>query len=418
MQRQRVSGTTRVNASAPSENGGPVAGLGARVEPVVDPAFHLAAIVESSNDAIISKTLDGIITTWNRGAERIFGYPASEVVGQHISILIPPDRADEEVRILAQVSQGERVDHYHTVRRRRDGSLVDISLTVSPIRDAEGRIVGASKIARDITEQVHDQELRRRSEELFRVTLASIADALIATDDTGRITFMNTVAEELTGWTWQDALGRPFDEVFQIINEVTRKTAPNPVAHVLETGTLVGRGRDTILVAKDGTRRPVDDSAAPIQSSTGEVLGVVLVFWDVTERRARALVAERLASIVANSKDAIYTIALEPGVSAIGMIRTWNRAAETLYGYTAAEILGRPLALLIPPDLHLQEIEILARLRGGENIPPYETRRLTRSGRTVDVVISASPLRDSQGRLIGVSKIARAVTGPHRAPRQ
>jgi PAS domain S-box-containing protein len=110
---------------------------------------QLASIVESSDDAIVSKDLDGVIITWNRGAERLFGYKAEEVIGKSVTILIPPDRHDEEPRILEQVRRGERIDHYETVRRRRDGSLVEISLTVSPVSDAEGKIIGASKIARD-----------------------------------------------------------------------------------------------------------------------------------------------------------------------------------------------------------------------------------------------------------------------------
>lgn len=112
----------------------------------------LAAIVNSSGDAILSKNLDGVITSWNRGAERMFGYTSGEIVGQHVSILFPPDRFDEEPGILEHIRRGELVDHYETVRRRKDGTLFDISLTVSPIFDSDGRIVGASKIARDITD--------------------------------------------------------------------------------------------------------------------------------------------------------------------------------------------------------------------------------------------------------------------------
>ena len=114
-------------------------------------AQRLAAIVDSSDDAIISKDLNGNIASWNNGARRIFGYEAEEVIGKPVTILIPPDRLDEEPGILARIRAGERIDHYETVRQRKDGSLVDISLTVSPVRDDEGRIVGASKIARDIT---------------------------------------------------------------------------------------------------------------------------------------------------------------------------------------------------------------------------------------------------------------------------
>ena len=121
-------------------------------------AERLASIVESSDDAIVSKDLNGVIASWNRGAERLFGYTAAEAVGQPISMLIPEERLDEEPGILARIRRGERIDHYETVRRRKDGALIDISLTVSPVRNAEGRIVGASKIARDITEQKRARE--------------------------------------------------------------------------------------------------------------------------------------------------------------------------------------------------------------------------------------------------------------------
>ena len=115
----------------------------------------LASIVESSDDAVISKTLDAIITSWNKGAERMFGYTAEEAVGQSVTILIPPDRQHEERTILERIGRGERIEHYETVRQRKDGSLIAISLTVSPIKNLEGRIIGASEIARDITERKH-----------------------------------------------------------------------------------------------------------------------------------------------------------------------------------------------------------------------------------------------------------------------
>src|SRR5688572_11965070 len=114
---------------------------------------RLAAIVESSDDAIVSKSLDGIITSWNKGAERIFGYTEAETIGKPVTILIPPERLDEEPKILARLRRGERVDHFETVRRAKDGRLLEVSVTISPLRDATGRIIGASKIARDVTHQ-------------------------------------------------------------------------------------------------------------------------------------------------------------------------------------------------------------------------------------------------------------------------
>lgn len=134
---------------------------------------HLAAIVESSDDAIISKTLDGIVTSWNKAAERIFGYTAPEIIGKHISILIPADRQDEEPAILKQLAEGKRVDHFETERVNKNGHIIDISLTISPVRNAAGTIVGASKIARDITDQKRGELLLRLGEERFRIAVAS-----------------------------------------------------------------------------------------------------------------------------------------------------------------------------------------------------------------------------------------------------
>jgi PAS domain S-box-containing protein len=138
----------------------------------------LASIVESSNDVIISKNLDGVIISWNKGAERVFGYTAEEAIGQPITIVIPEDRHDEERKLLTRIRRGERIDLYETVRRRKHGSLIAVSLTVSPVRDAEGKIVGASKIARDITEQRQSREqiatLAREAEHRSKNLLATV----------------------------------------------------------------------------------------------------------------------------------------------------------------------------------------------------------------------------------------------------
>jgi PAS domain S-box-containing protein len=180
-------------------------------------AQHLASIVESSDDAIISKDLNGIITSWNRGAECLFGYTGDEVIGKPVTILIPADRLDEEPEILARIRRGERIDHYDTVRRRKDGSLIDISLTVSPLRDAAGRIIGASKIARDISErkraQAQQQLLVKEMKHRIKNSLATIQaiatqtlnraderDAFIA-----RLHALGNAHDLLTSETWEGA---------------------------------------------------------------------------------------------------------------------------------------------------------------------------------------------------------------------
>jgi PAS domain S-box-containing protein len=159
---------------------------GVQREPLISEALEraerlanlLAAIVENSDDVIVSKNLDGIITSWNKAAERIFGYSAAEAIGQPITLVIPEDRQDEERQILTRIRRGERIDHFETIRRRKDGSPIVVSLTVSPVKDAHGNIVGASKIARDITEHKRTQEqisiLAREAEHRSKNILANV----------------------------------------------------------------------------------------------------------------------------------------------------------------------------------------------------------------------------------------------------
>jgi PAS domain S-box-containing protein len=159
-------------------------------------AYHtkalLAAIIDSSDDAIVSKTLEGIITSWNRGAEKMFGYSAEEAIGQHITLIIPPERRFEENDVLARVRRGEKVDHFETVRKAKDGRRVDISLTVSPVKDAEGQIVGASKVARDITARRQADEELQRLVHQAEVARQNVEEANRLKDD-----FLATVSHEL-----------------------------------------------------------------------------------------------------------------------------------------------------------------------------------------------------------------------------
>jgi PAS domain S-box-containing protein len=248
-----------------------------------------------------------------------------------------------------------------------------------------------------------EEELRKRSEWL-RITLASIGDAVISTDVEGRITFMNGVAECLTGWLEREAMGRPLAEVFQIVNERTREPGPNPALRALREGTVVGLANHTILIARDGTERPVDDSAAPIRDDSGTAVGAVLVFRDVTDRRRAEEAQARLAAIVESSQDAIVSKTLD------GVIRSWNAGAERVFGYAPEEAIGRPITLIIPPDRHDEEYEILARISAGERIEHFETIRVSKQGRLIDISLTVSPIRDREGRIIGASKIARDIT--------
>ncbi len=176
-------------------------------------ALLLKAIVDSSDDAIISKNLDGIITSWNKSAERLFNYTASEAIGQPITILIPPDRLEEEPQILDRLKRGERVDHFETIRRTKDGRRIDISLTISPVKDGRGKVVGASKIARDITERRTIEEALKASRERFRQLADSMPHMVWTARPDGYVDYCNERWYEFTGLSREDSSGRIWEHI-------------------------------------------------------------------------------------------------------------------------------------------------------------------------------------------------------------
>lgn len=256
-----------------------------------------------------------------------------------------------------------------------------------------------------------EEELRKQSEWL-RVTIASIGDGVISTDEQGRVTLMNGVAEHLTGWTQAEAAGRPLVEVFTIVHERTRAAVDNPALRALREGRGVELANHTLLISRDGTERPIDDSAAPMRDANGTAIGAVLVFRDVSERKRAEEARSRLAAIVASSQDAIVSKGLD------GTIRTWNGAAERLFGYTAEQAIGQNITLIIPPDRRDEERAIIERIFRGERVEHFETVRVRQDGRQVHISLSVSPLWDDQGEVIGASKIARDITAQKAAEQE
>jgi PAS domain S-box-containing protein len=241
---------------------------------------RLAAIIEYSEDAIASKDLNGIITSWNKSAERLFGYTAEEIIGQPVTLIIPPELHGDEPKILGKIRAGERIEHFQTVRVHKNGQRIHVSLTVSPIKDENGKIIGAAKIVRDVTRQKKLEEA-----------------------------------------------------------------------------------------------------------------------------------ALRLAAIVESSDDAIASKDLN------GIVTSWNRSAEKLFGYTAAEIIGKSITLIIPPELHHDEDMILSKIRRGEKIDHFETIRLHKNGERIEVSLTISPIKDDNGNVIGAAKIVRNITETNKIER-
>ncbi|MCM3873222.1 MAG: PAS domain S-box protein [Pyrinomonadaceae bacterium] len=258
-----------------------------------DAAKHrLASIVESSEDAIISKDLNGVINSWNNAAERLFGYTAAEAIGRSVTMLIPPERFDEEPAILQQIAKGQFVSHYETVRRRKDGSQIDISLTISPLRNDEGVVIGASKIARDISER------KQREKELsFQAHLLSaVEQAVIATDLKGIVIYWNDFAEWLYGWSRAEAIGANIIDLTPAAD--TRETAGEILTTLRGGESWSG---EFLTRKKDGSVFPAQVTDSPIFAENGELIGIVGVSTDITERkraeeeRARLLASERQA---------------------------------------------------------------------------------------------------------------------------
>ena len=386
--------------------------IGERKQAAADQAF-LAAIVAGSDDAIIAKNLDGIIQSCNAGAERVFGYRPDELVGRSVRILIPPDRQSEEDEILARIRRGERIDHFETVRMRKDGQLLDISLTVSPVKDDHGTIIGVSKIARDITAQKRAAAELAAQQAWFRITLASIGDAVIASDPSGIVTFMNATAERVTGWTRAEAAGRPLDSIFRIINERTREPVENPATLVMKLGHVVGLANHTVLIGRDGVERPIADSASPIRDPEGRMIGVVLVFRDVTdERRREDAIAEQrewLQTTLESIGDAVIATDVN------GRIVFMNPVAEYLTGWRAEAARGHPCTEVfrIVNEQHRRPVDDpVSRVLADGGVVGFGTYTLlvASDGSERPIDESGAPIRNRDGRTIGVVLVFRDVS--------
>jgi PAS domain S-box-containing protein len=491
------------------------------------------ATLESTTDAILVTDNQGAVTDFNAKFVQTWQLSPDVVATRdHQKWLdaIAPQLADPEEyrRTIGEITTTRPQESFHLLETA-DGRTLERHTKIQRIGE---RVVGRVWSLRDITARRSAEEVLKEQREWFRVTLASIGDAVITTDTEARVTFLNPIGELLTGWKAGDAIGQPLDKIFKIVNEHTRQPAANPVTRALREGVIVGLANHTALIAKDGAVVAIEDSAAPIRNESGRITGAVMVFHDVTERRkaedalrrnekilsdffenaavglhwvgpdgkiiranraeltmlgyseaefvghpiaefhadeaaiARVLetlssgeelndyearlrckngtvkdvlissnvfweegkfvyvrcftrditeqkLAEaaraRLAAVVESSDDAILSKSLD------GTIRTWNRGAEQMFGYTAEEIVGASILRLIPSELASEEYDILRRLNLGERIEHYETVRQRKDGSRFDVSLTVSPIFDSKGKIIGASKIARDITKSKRA---
>lgn len=237
----------------------------------------LAAIVATSDDAIISKTLQGIITSWNPAAERLFGYTEDEAIGQHISIIIPPERLSEEDLIIGNISQGKKIDHFETIRMARDGRMIPISVSISPIMGSSGNIIGASKIARDLS----DRKIAAERQSVISAIVDSSDDTILSKTLDGIITSWNLAAEKMFGYTQVEAIGQHIsliippdrlDEEAYIIGEVSRGVKVNHF--------------QTLRQTKSGKLVPISLSVSPVLDENGKIIGASKIARDISAEQA------------------------------------------------------------------------------------------------------------------------------------
>jgi PAS domain S-box-containing protein len=363
-------------------------------------AQYLAAIVENSDDAIVSKDLEGRILSWNDAATRMYGYTAKEAMGQPIDIVIPddPKRRQEELDIRARIARGERIEHYETERRRKDGTGFPVSVSISPVRDASGRIEAAAGFARDVTEQRRAIE----STEYLAAIVDNSDDAIVSKSLDGTILSWNDAATRMYGYSEEEAKGRPIDIVIP--------DDPKRRQEELEIRARIARGEriehyETERRRKDGTRFPVSVSISPVRDASGRIEAAAGFARDISERRVLES-AQYLAAIVENSDDAIVSI--DPA----GKILSWNDAAERMYGYTSEEAMGRRIDIVIPddPKRRQEDLDIRDRVARGEQIKHYETTRRRKDGAVFQVSVSISPVRDASGQIVAAAGFARDIS--------
>ncbi|MBI3478949.1 MAG: PAS domain S-box protein [Nitrosomonadales bacterium] len=401
------------------------------------------AILNSANFSSIATDEKGVIQIFNIGAERMLGYAAADVMNK----ITPADISDpQEVIARAKVLSTELgtpitpgfealvfkasrgiEDIYELTYIRKDGSRFPAVVSVTALRDDQDAIIGYLLIGTDntarkqveaerqhlleIQEETHKQLQRinatlQVSEERLAVTLNSIGDAVIATDAEARVTLLNPLAEQLTGWTQAEAAGHSVDEIFRIINQATRLPATIPVMETLARGTIQGLANHTVLVARDGSECSIADSCAPIRDRDGQVIGAVLIFRDVTKEYAvqKALRNQHFytRSLIESNIDALITT--DPS----GIITDVNQQMEALTGCTQAELIGVPFKdYFTDPERAEAGIK---RVLSEKRVLDYELTACARNGKKTEVSYNATTFYDQDGKLQGVFAAARDIT--------
>ncbi len=369
---------------------------------------RLAAIVMSSPDAIISKTAEGTIVSWNPAAEKMYGYAADEVIGKHVSMLVPPERLGEVSEVLGKIARDEQIERFDSVRVRKDGTRFEVSLAIAAIKDKNGGLLGISTMAHDISLRRQAEENLRKSEEQYRRLLGNLPDVTWTANLKGDVSYLSPNVEQVIGYTSQEFLEQGSQLWFKLIH-------PDDRARVQEKRRALFESGDTFDIEcrarhKDGHWIWLCERALRTHQQDG-VLFADGIISDITERKAAEKTDSQLASIVNSSSSAIF------GESCNGTIVSWNPAAEKMCGYTADEAIGAHVAMLVAPERLYEVPGVLSKIACGE-ASEFDSVCVRKDGSRVDVSLAISPILDRNGTVLGISTVANDISLRKRAEQE
>jgi two-component system, cell cycle sensor histidine kinase and response regulator CckA len=368
---------------------------------MADTDARFRGLVEAAPDAIVGVGSDGLIALVNAQTEALFGYPRQELIGQPIEMLVPD--------VARGVHPRHREGYFADPRtrpmgagmelagRRKDGSEFPAEISLSSIETDGGQLVSAA--VRDVSD-------RKRAEAKFRGLLEAAPDAIVGVGPDGVISLVNAQVERLFGYRRDELIGQPVEV---LVPNAARSVHPARRSGYFADPTPrpMGAGMELAGRRKDGSEFPAEISLSAIETEEGVLVSAAV--RDVTERRRAAEAEAQLASIVRSSHDAII------GESLDGVVTSWNPGAERLYGYTEAEMVGKRVDLLIPPEGRAEEADNLSRIALGESFEQYQSERIRKDGTVLTVSLSASPIVDASGRIVGAARVSRDISDRQRA---
>ncbi len=354
---------------------------------------HLAAIVESSDDAIIGKDLQGNVLSWNLGAERLFGFRAEEVVGKNVAVIIPENRKKEDQIFLEKIKKGEAVERVETVRKNIGGAHIDISLTLSPIKNKIGEVVGISSIGRDITRRKRNQDALKRSEERTRLMIDCALDAIVVIDHAGLVVGWNPQAEATFGYRPDEAIGQPMSEL--IVPPEFREGHRKGIEHFLKTGEgpILNKRLELSALRKGGQIFPIELAIVPILTENNYEFCAFI--RDITERKKAE---ERFRMAIESAPNAMVM------VNEAGKIVLVNKMTESLFGYRRDALLDQSIEILVPQKFKGKHPASRTRFFKAPKTRSMGAGRdlfgLRKDGKEVPVEIGLNPVETDEGMFV------------------